>query len=85
MEAEEELNDRGSPSQNEKQSTEYYTLSSVSVPETEDDDVVSQEGDWVPDLEVESTEDETTEDESDTCGEKNEIKYVHFKNIHSLS
>jgi len=55
VEAEEELNDRGSPNQNEKQSTEYYTLSSVSVPETEDDDVVSQEGDWVPDLEVEST------------------------------
>ena len=85
MEAEEELNDRGSPNQNEKQSTEYYTLSSVSGTETEDDDVVSQEGDWVPDLDWESTEDETTEDENDTCGEKSEIKYVDFENIHSLS
>ena len=84
MEAEEELNKQASTSQNNKQSSEYYTWSSVSGTETEDDDVVSQEGNWVPVLEEESTEDETTEDESDTCGEENEIKYVDLENIHSL-
>ena len=84
MEAEEELNKQASTSQNDKQSSEYYTWCSVSGTETEDDDVVSQEGNWVPDLKEESTEDETTEDESDTCGEENEIKYLDLENIHSL-
>ena len=55
MEAEEELNKQASTGQNDKQSSEYFTWSSVSGTETEEDDVASQEGDWVPDLEEDST------------------------------
>ena len=83
MEAEEEVNKQANTCQNDKHSSEYYTWSSVSGTETEDD-VVSQEGDWVPDRQEESTEDEMTEDESDTCGGENEINYVDLENIHSL-